>query len=163
MDELINTAIGKIKMHPWVTLIMLVVVGYILYTLANRKNATPSSTPLATTGGAPPAPGEVINQTFNSYPITGQTSPTPSPVATVPTTTPTGGGSSGGTKPTPTPVKNPTTTTAQYVTVEPWPAQLSTLWGIAQHVGKSLATIEALNPQIKNYNLIYPGQQVRVA
>ena len=42
-------------------------------------------------------------------------------------------------------------------------AQGDTLWGIAQRFGLSLETLIALNPQIKNPNLIRPGDEVRVA
>lgn len=38
-----------------------------------------------------------------------------------------------------------------------------TLSGIAEKYGKSLAAIEALNPQITNPDLIVPGEKVRVA
>lgn len=38
-----------------------------------------------------------------------------------------------------------------------------TLWGIARRYGVDLTSLIALNPQIKNPNLIYPGQKVRVA
>ena len=38
-----------------------------------------------------------------------------------------------------------------------------TLWGIARTYRTSLAHIISLNPQIKNPNLIYMGQKVRVA
>ena len=38
-----------------------------------------------------------------------------------------------------------------------------TLWGIAQRFGLTLETLIALNPQIKNPNLIRPGDEVRVA
>ena len=41
--------------------------------------------------------------------------------------------------------------------------QGDTLWGIAQKFGVSLETLVALNPQIKNPNLIQPGDEVRVA
>ena len=37
-----------------------------------------------------------------------------------------------------------------------------TLWGIARRYGVGLADLISLNPQIKNPNLIYPGQKVRV-
>ena len=37
-----------------------------------------------------------------------------------------------------------------------------TLWGIAREYGVGLAEVIALNPQIKNPNLIYPGEEVRV-
>ena len=38
-----------------------------------------------------------------------------------------------------------------------------TLWGIAQKFGVSLETLVALNPQIKNPNLILVGEKMRVA
>lgn len=41
--------------------------------------------------------------------------------------------------------------------------QGDTLWGIAQRFGLPLETLVALNPQIKNPNLIRPGDEVRVA
>ena len=47
---------------------------------------------------------------------------------------------------------------ASYHTV----VQGDTLWGIARSYGVALETLVQLNPQIKNPNLIYPGQQVRV-
>ena len=37
-----------------------------------------------------------------------------------------------------------------------------TLWAIAQTYGLTLGGLMALNPQIKNPNVIRPGQQVRV-
>ncbi|USF27616.1 hypothetical protein N510_002572 [Firmicutes bacterium ASF500] len=37
-----------------------------------------------------------------------------------------------------------------------------TLWGLARRYGLSLTELIALNPQIKNPNLIYTGQEVRV-
>ena len=40
--------------------------------------------------------------------------------------------------------------------------QGDTLWGISRDYGVSLETLIALNPQIKNPNLIYVGQEVRV-
>ena len=47
----------------------------------------------------------------------------------------------------------------QYHTV----VQGECLWGIAAHYGVALNDLIALNPRISNPNLIYPGQQVRVA
>lgn len=53
---------------------------------------------------------------------------------------------------------HPTVTVAQWSSTNtPWN---STLWGIAHHFGESLATVERLNPQIKNPNLIKAGQKV---
>ena len=37
-----------------------------------------------------------------------------------------------------------------------------TLWGIARDYGLELTELIALNPQIKNPNLILPGEQVTV-
>ena len=37
-----------------------------------------------------------------------------------------------------------------------------TLWGLSRRYGVALSTIIALNPQIKNPNLIYVGQKVRI-
>ena len=37
-----------------------------------------------------------------------------------------------------------------------------TLWGISRKYGVKLAAVIALNPGIKNPNLIYPGEKVRV-
>jgi spore coat assembly protein SafA len=37
-----------------------------------------------------------------------------------------------------------------------------TLWALAQSYGVTLSAVIAWNPQIKNPNLIYPGQKVRV-
>ena len=55
-----------------------------------------------------------------------------------------------------------TTTTAaasgQYHTV----VQGETLWAIAQIYGSTLGRLMVLNPQIKNPNVITPGQRVRV-
>lgn len=48
---------------------------------------------------------------------------------------------------------------AQYHTV----VSGDTLWGIAAKCGVSLKALLSLNPQIKNPNLIYPGEKVRTA
>lgn len=55
--------------------------------------------------------------------------------------------------------QNPNASLAQghaTVTVQPG----NTLWGIAQAHHMSLSSLEAANPQIKNPNLIYPGQKI---
>lgn len=53
---------------------------------------------------------------------------------------------------------NATTSSAQYHTVK----KGENLWVIGQSYGVTLATILSLNPQIRNPNLIYAGEQVRV-
>jgi spore coat assembly protein SafA len=66
----------------------------------------------------------------------------------------------------PAPAKAKTTT----VTVAKFPGKSTngeaqwntTMWGIANHYGISLQTLEAANPQVKNPNLIYPGQKITV-
>lgn len=57
------------------------------------------------------------------------------------------------------PVPQSAASNARYHTV----VQGETLWGIARRYGLTLEALIALNPQIKNPNLIYPGQKVRVA
>lgn len=52
-----------------------------------------------------------------------------------------------------------TQNTAQYYTV----LRGDTLWRIANVHGLALSRLLELNPQIKNPNLIYPGEQVRVS
>lgn len=41
-------------------------------------------------------------------------------------------------------------------------ARGDTLWGLSQRYGTALSQIIALNPSIRNPNLIYPGQKVRI-
>jgi LysM repeat protein len=63
-----------------------------------------------------------------------------------------------------TPVKKPTTAPQEkYVNVQAWPQPLSTLSGIASKNGITLQRLEQLNPQIKDPNLIYPNEKVRIA
>ena len=47
---------------------------------------------------------------------------------------------------------------AQWHTV----ARGDTLWGLSRRYGVALSQIIALNPDIRNPNLIYPGQKVRI-
>jgi hypothetical protein len=59
---------------------------------------------------------------------------------------------------------------AQYVTVAKFPGASSgglaqwntTLWGISNHEHVSIATLLKLNPQIKNANLVYPGERIKI-
>lgn len=70
--------------------------------------------------------------------------------------------------PKPAPGGNPTgPPRIRLFTVQKWPNQGSTLSGIAQLSGISLQRIEQLNPVSSlpshNFNLIYPGEQIRIA
>lgn len=68
--------------------------------------------------------------------------------------------------PSPAPV-TPTAPAGQFVTVvrytTPNPPWNSTLWGIAQHYGTSVARLLQLNPWIANPNVVKPGWQIRYA
>lgn len=56
------------------------------------------------------------------------------------------------------------------VTVAKWPGKSqgglaqwnTTLWGIARHENTTVADLLKLNPHIRNANLIYPGEKIRV-
>jgi len=62
----------------------------------------------------------------------------------------------------PTVVYAPTRTVEVTKYWGPTPAWNSTLSGIAKHEGTTVAQLLTLNPSIKNPNLIYKGQQIRV-
>lgn len=99
-----------------------------------------------------PPPTTPPTGVFNKPPVippVGNPTQTPPPVVTPPPTNP----------PIPAPQPLYVTVTHWTPTNTPWN---STLSGIAQHEGVSLNRIESLNPNIKNPNLIYAGQQVRV-
>lgn len=68
-------------------------------------------------------------------------------------------------EPTPAPIPEPAPTpSGQVVIVEPWPAQTSTLWGIAEQVwgdGSRFGELASYNG-IANPNLIFPGQEIRI-
>ena len=151
--------------HPLMVAIGIFAIFFVFYQYIRRK-----SSPTALGSAVP-----VTNPTYYDYSTATYTTTNPGPVgppgpigkpgpvgppgpAPVPPRQPP--------QPSPAPVPSPAPkpTTAQYVTVQPWPAQLSTLWGISQYVHKSLPQIEALNPQYSsNWNLIYAGQKVRVS
>lgn len=96
--------------------------------------------------GHPPGNQQILPVTTASTP--GTTTPDPAPVTPAPVT----------------PV--PAAPAVRYVTVVKYttrnPPWNSTLSGIAGHESTSVATLLKLNPSIKNANLIYPGQQIRV-
>lgn len=102
-----------------------------------------------------------INGLANQIGGGGGTTTTPPPTTPPPTTPPVNLPPPIQPKPVP-----PGTFHPWYVTVTHWtPTNTpwnSTLSGIAQHEGVSLNRIESLNPNIKNPNLVYAGQQIRV-
>lgn len=69
------------------------------------------------------------------------------------------GGGSGGEQSVPPAAAGGTERAARWHTV----IKGETLWSIARKYGATVAALTALNPQIKNPNLIYTGQKVRVA
>ena len=99
----------------------------------------------------------LLQQILNKPPTTTPT-PTPPPTTHPPTNPP------GQVHPGPIPGR-PFRPSPQprYVTVKKWPDILSTLSGIAHQYGVSLQRVEQLNPGIKNPNLIYAGQQIRIS
>jgi hypothetical protein len=161
-----DDAIGWAESHPFLMAIMIFLVFFVGYQFLKNKGgstALPSTATPATTyydysqstttvqspgatgpKGSPGPPGPVGSPGPVGIPLPPQPAPKPVPV--------------------PSPVPVPPRPTATYVTVQPWPNPLSTLWGIAQSVGKSLGQIESLNPQYSsNWNLIYAGQKVRTS
>lgn len=143
----INKIIYDIETHPFVVAIVLFVVVFLGFNMFRKNNSLPVSSDTSTT----PKTTETYYQQFNSFPIA---TPTPVPPE----------------KPKPVvlpPVSNkppiPPKPSAIYVTVTKWPNPGSSLWSIAQLHGISLDKIKQLNPQYsKNWDLIYPGNQVRV-
>ena len=154
--------------HPFMMALLIFLVFFVGYQFWKRNSGS-STLPNA---AAQPQPVyyDYSTATYNttSPGPTGPTGPTGPAGPTGPTgpAGPTGPtGPAGPTGPTATPTPKPAPApSATYVTVQPWPAQLSTLWGITQYSGKSLGQIEALNPQYaSNWNLIYAGQKVRTS
>lgn len=145
----------------------LLFAGFFLYFQVIKKPVASTASTAASTATVPPAPttAETFNQQYNSYP-TGGTSTTTTNSNNTTTTNSNNNNTTTAktaTKAAPKPAPKPASS-ARYITVTPWPSQNSTLSGIAKTAGKSLAQVEALNPQYKsNYNLIQAGQQVRVS
>lgn len=146
----------EIETHPLVTAIAVFGVLFLGYNVIKGKGATVATPSVASSDATKTQ--EVYNQTYNSYPTVQPptvtpptTTPPPPPVVLPPPV------------PKPKPVSNPTTS-HKYVTVQAWPAQKSTLWGIAVSSGVSLSKLKSLNPHYSsNWNLIHPGDQVRIA
>lgn len=112
-------------------------------TTSTGTTGTTGTTTTGTTGTTTTTTGTTGNGTLRGSPIVQK------PVVTQP------GGKNGTTK--------VPSQTMRFVTVTKFPSQYGTLSGIAQANNVPLSQVEKLNPQIKNPNLIYPGQKVRVA
>src|SRR6266568_4257600 len=181
-----ETIIYDIETHPLIVALSVFILAFVGYRLFKPANTTSST--LTTGAKTVPTTQEVYNQTFNSYPTvqppTGHIPvDTPVPVRVPPVTTyppPTTQHLIGNPPPVvkppvvkppvvKPPVVKPPTKTVQGTYIHPgvWPAQTSTLSGIASHYGKSLNAIESLNQWIyqqrHTWNLIYPTDSIRIA
>jgi hypothetical protein len=176
----IKKGLTYLQEHPMV-LALLIFVGLFLYFQVIKKSSTSTATSTTLAPGEyidpvtgavtrTPTSSEQYIQQYNSYPTGGtviQQSGTPGTVGPKGPPGPTGPPGPKGPpapKPKPTPAPKPPVKVAHYITVTRWPSQNGTLTGIAQSGGISLAQVEAMNPQYKsNWNLIQPGQQVRIS
>jgi len=138
----------------------------------------------STGGGGSAATGDITLQPSpTSITVQGQYGPnTTGPVSNVGNPPPRHGTGNPQPKPPPKPPKKKHVTTIktppkkpntreQFVTVAKWPGKSSgglaqwntTLWGIANHQHTTVAHLLQLNPQIKNANLVKPGEKIRVS
>lgn len=137
-----------IESHPVVTAIAAFLVFFVGYNIFKKPAAT--AAPVSTTPALPTV-YETYNQSYNTYPTTPGGIPVPTPTPSKPPQ-----------PPQPVPHPQPPPQQEIWVNATKWPAMGSSLWTIAQMHGISLQQIEALNPQIPNKDLIYPGQRIRV-
>lgn len=166
-------------MPGWVFLVGAIVVGY-LFLHGKSKTGTGAT---STGGGGTSTTGNItINPGTTSITVQGENTPSnivgsgapprhhvhnPQPKPPTPPTKPIIS----------IPVKHPAkgkqhpaSPQTTEVTVAKWPGQSvnglaqwnTTVWGIAKHYNTSISEILKLNPQIKNANLIYPGQKIKV-
>ncbi len=150
-----------IEKHPIIVAIGIFVGSFILYQyIKSRQSSGVSVTPSGTT----PTSSTYYDYSTSTMTTPGSTGPAGTPGAPGRPGAPGTPGKTGSTGPA-GPVSAPhPATAAKYVTVQPWPAQLSTLSGIANYARTTLGHIESLNPQFsQNWNLIYTGQKVRIS
>jgi LysM repeat protein len=159
-----------------VWLIGAAVLAYLYFRSQNSSSSTStgSSTPAnvpqnansgtSTTGDTtfgPPTTNLTINSQYSQASNSTTGSPPPRHATANPQPTP---AVKPATKKAVTTVKTPAKATS--VTVAKWTASNtpwnSTLWGIANHYDTTVANLLKLNPQIKNANLVYPGEKVKV-
>lgn len=160
---------GWVEDHPFIVAIGIFLGFFVFYQYIKSRQSSANALP-----GATPT-----SNIYYDYSTSTMTTPGPAgaagPIGAPGPTGPAGPAGPPAPRPTPAPIPRPTpvptpkpvpapASTAKYVTVQPWPAQLSTLWGIANYANSTLANIERLNPQYSsNWNLIYAGQKVRVS
>lgn len=117
------------------------------------------SPPPVSTGTANPAPTPEPSSgtgSTGSHPTPEPPTPAPKPAPKPPTSHPT------------TPAEPATASHGarpEYVTAEAWtshPKWDATMWGIATHEHLTLSELAMLNPDVRNLNLIYPGERIRV-
>jgi hypothetical protein len=174
----IESIIYDIETHPIVVAVAIFIILLAGTVLFRKKPTTPVTATIPT-----PTTSEVYNQTFNSYPTVNPTSQvSTTPVATTLTPHPPTlmQGTSPVTSPAPTPKPAPKpapkptpkpapikTVQGTYIHPAKFPAQTSTLSGIASHYGISLQKLETMNEWIHQqrhtWDLIYPSDSIRVA
>lgn len=188
--NMLTRKVGPLATWIWLVIITVLAVGYYLY--EKNKSGSSSSTAAADSVNASQVPDYIVQNYIGSPgggttpPATTPPPTTPPPVGTVPpgtvppTAPPPKGPNPGGLIKTPAPPKGPNPGggikpkapkpgAQQYttVTVAKWSAKNtpwnSTLSGIAEHysVQGGYEALAKLNG-IKNANLIYPGQKIKV-
>lgn len=166
-----DTVINDIETHPMLVAIAFFLVVFIGYNVLKSKKVSNTSTvpSLNTNPGINPTTSDTItNYSFpiiSNPPVTPIQLPPNTPVDIPPTRLPSQPTSNPVIVPiNPVPVPPLPVPLAEYVTVTTWPHPGSSLWSIALEHGISLNKIEQLNPQYSgNWNLIHPGDRVRVA
>lgn len=174
--------LGAIMEHKWIFIggLAAIIGLFLLFrSSGSQGSSTANQSPDLSQGGFVPSNISTALDSINAA-ISGlQNEINQQNTTTTTGTVPAGPGGLNPPPPTSNPIPNPPPVSAppappaqpqpQYVTVTPWPSTFGSLWGIANFEGISLARIEQLNPQLYNqrpgsgWNLIYPGQQVRIS
>lgn len=166
----------------WLILAGAGVIAYLVF----FRNKSSSGSASSSGGGGTSTTGDIqLQPGTETIDLSGTSSPTTSianPAPVEPEDNDVGQPSQTGT-PNPQPTPSPPPRTKHHVTkvghkagpgtevtVAKWPGKSvnglaqwnTTLWGIAQHYHTTVPELLKLNPQIKNANLIFPGQKIKV-